>query len=290
MKKKNFKKIGALLAAMVMAAAVTVTMAGCGGGGEPAPEQGSTDTQITENLGTSASVQVVQVDTKGVVPKEHLVVETEYGEVNLTGIDLEKPMIALTFDDGPGKGTEKILRVLQEHGAKATFFELGSNVENYPEMTKKLADAGMQVASHTYSHPDLAELSAEDIKDQHSKTESAVKAAAGTNITAMRVPYGSVDDTVKSNTQYPIILWSIDTLDWSSRDAAAICNSVYNVTVEDGDILLFHDIYDSTADAIEILVPYLKNQGFQLVTVDQMFAAKEVKLAKGGVYSDACGY
>ncbi len=285
MKKKNFKKIGALLAAMVMAAAVTVTMAGCGGGSEPAPEQGD-----SENQGTAASVQVVQVDTKGVVPKEHLVVETEYGEVNLTGIDLEKPMIALTFDDGPGSGTEKILRVLQENNAKATFFELGSNVENYPEMTKKLADAGMQVASHTYSHMDLSELSAEDIKDQHSKTENAVKAAAGVDITAMRVPYGSVDDTVKSNTQYPIILWSIDTLDWSSRDATAICNSVYNVTVEDGDILLFHDIYDSTADAIEILVPYLKNQGFQLVTVDQMFAAKEVKLAKGGVYSDACAY
>lgn len=287
MKKQRWKKIGALLAAMVMAAAVTVTMAGCGGGEAPAPEQTDSETQAVENNGTAPSVAVINVDTKGVVPKEHLVVETEYGEVNLTGIDLEKPMIALTFDDGPGAGTGKILRVLQENNAKATFFELGSNVENNPEMTKQLADAGMQVASHTYSHPDLAELSVEDMKEQYSKTENAVKAAAGTTITAVRAPYGSYDDEVKANTQYPIILWSVDTLDWSSRDTNAICDSVYSAGVGDGDILLFHDIYETTADAIEILVPYLQDQGFQLVTVDQLFAAKEIKLEKGGVYSQA---
>lgn len=286
MKKQKFRKIGALLAAMVIAAAVTVTMAGCGGEAS-APEQANSETQAVENTGTAPSVKVINVDTKGVVPKEHLVVETEYGEVNLTGIDLEKPMVALTFDDGPGAGTEKILHVLQENDAKATFFELGTNVKNNPEMAKKLADAGMQVASHTYSHPDLAELSAEDINEQYNKTDSVVKEATGAKVTAVRAPYGSVDDTVKSSTPYPIILWSIDTLDWSSRDVTAICNSVYNVTVSDGDILLFHDIYDTTADAVEILVPYLQGQGFQLVTVDQMFAAKEIKLEKGGVYSQA---
>lgn len=278
MKKQNLKKIGAFATALFTTATMTLGMVGCGSGEDIVP---------VESAVISPAVEVIKVDTKGIIPKELSIAETEYGKVDLSGIDPKKPMIALTFDDGPGEGTEKILSVLKKHKSKATFFELGSNVKKYPQMTKKLADARMQVASHTYDHLDLGTLSGEKIQEQYSKTDKAIKEAAGTTVTAVRAPYGSVSDTVKSNTPYPIILWDIDTLDWYSRNTEEICNSVYNETLEDGDILLFHDIYGTTADAIEILVPYLKEKGFQLVTIDQMFAAKKIPLEKGGVYTNA---
>ena len=152
----------------------------------------------------------------------------------------------------------------------------------------KLADAGMQMASHTWDHPDMTSLSDSEIEKTLSKTAAEMeKATGGTTPSALRPPYGAVDDNVKSQVNLPIILWSIDTLDWSSRDADAICQKVDAADPGDGDIILFHDIYESTADAVARLVPQLKAKGFQLVTVEQMFAAKNKELKNGTVYCDS---
>ncbi len=290
--------------------AVCLTMAGCGGSDTSSAESSeaasSAASQISSVEETSSQAEssevsseksdpgstasVVTVDDKGVEQssgKSGTTSGSGSGDVDLTGVDPDKPMVALTFDDGPGSGTEQILSVLQQYNAKATFFELGECVNNYPELTKKVKEAGMQVGSHSYDHPDLATLSNEAVAEQFSKTESALQNAAGITPTICRVPYGSVSESLQSITPYPIILWDIDTLDWSSRDADTICSLVKSSTVTDGDILLFHDIYTSTADAIETLVPYLQDQGFQLVTIDQMFAAKGTKLVNGTIYYNA---
>lgn len=290
MKKKwNMKKAGVLLLAVLMTLGITLTLAGCGGDNQSVSTAEDTVGEQANAAGNGSTAAVVRVHTKGVKPKKGGTSNNQIGsrEVDISGIDPNKPMIALTFDDGPGRGTEKILQVLQENDAKATFFELGSKIKEHPELSKKLADAGMQMASHTYSHPDLTTLSDAEIAKQYEKTDKAMEQATGLKPAALRPPYGSLDEHVQSKTPYPMILWSIDTLDWSSRDAKAICNEVYNANPEDGDILLFHDIYDSTAEAIETLVPYFKEKGYQMVTVEQMFAVKEKKLKNGNFYYNA---
>lgn len=288
-KKKNQKKAGVFVLSVLLMLGLLLTLAGCGGDGSSAGAEENTIGEQANAAGTGSTASVIQIHTKGVEPKTEGIPDsrTDSGEVDTSGIDKEKPMIALTFDDGPGDGTERILRVLQENGAKATFFELGGRIQARPELSKKLAEAGMQMASHTYDHPDLTKISEEDVSSQYTRAEKAMEKATGGKPTALRPPYGASNERVRSQTPYPLILWNVDSEDWSSRDAEAICNAVYDANPGDGDILLFHDIYDSTADAIETLVPYFKEKGYQMVTVEQMFAAKGIELKNGTLYYNA---
>ncbi|MDD5952625.1 MAG: polysaccharide deacetylase family protein [Oscillospiraceae bacterium] len=301
MKKKcSRKKIGAVLLSVMLSLGLALALAGCGGEETVQTQQGNVATQAN-GVANDPTASVVQIHTKGVKPKkghrgdavpadaEQTAAQTPYdnASVDLTGIDPEKPMIALTFDDGPGEGTERILQVLTDNGAKATFFELGCNVEKYPDLTKKLVDAGMQVASHSYSHPDLTTLSKKEVAKEISKTENAMAQAADHQPTMLRPPYGAINESVSSQLAYPIILWDVDTQDWSSRNADAICAEVEAADPSDGDIILFHDIYTSSAEAIERLVPQFKQQGFQMVTVAQMLAAKGIDVQNGTTYCNA---
>lgn len=296
--RRKIKKVWYFLITAVVALAVALALTGCGNNSQSADTTDGAIGGQANAAGNGSTAAVVQVHTKGVKPKNGgastntggsttVVTGADNSDVDISGIDPNKPMIAFTFDDGPGAGTERILKTFQDNGAKATFFELGSNIEEYPEMTKKLAEAGMQLCSHTYSHEDLTTLSDAQIAKEYAKTEAAMESAAGLKPSALRSPYGSQDEHVQSQTPYPIILWSVDTLDWSSRDATAICSAVYEADPQDGDILLFHDIYDSTAEAIETLVPHFKEKGYQMVTVAQMFAVKQQKLENGSIYCNA---
>lgn len=200
-------------------------------------------------------------------------------------VDPDKPMVAITFDDGPGKRTGEILEVLEKYNAHATFFMLGQKVSSFQKIVKKMKDIGCELGNHSYDHTSLAKLDDKDIKKQMSDTNNNLKKAAGSPASVMRPPYGAINDTVKENVGLPMILWNIDTLDWKTRDAQKTIDTVMD-KVEDGDIILLHDIHTETVDAVIELIPMLEDAGYQLVTVSEMAAAKGVELKDGGKYTD----
>ncbi len=199
-------------------------------------------------------------------------------------VDPDKPMVALTFDDGPGPYTDRLLRCLEENDALATFFLVGSSVSNYRSTVARAADMGCEIGNHTWSHPSLTGLSADGIRSQMSSTNDAIRQATGKNATLMRPPYGAYNSSVLSCVGVPAILWSIDTRDWEHRNADRTVSNVLT-QVKDGDIILMHDIHKATVDAAERLIPELKRRGYQLVTVSELAKYKQKSLSAGNVYT-----
>ena len=188
-------------------------------------------------------------------------------------IDPSKPMVALTFDDGPdGMTSGKILDTLEENHALATFFEVGRNVASYPELVKRMADMGCEVASHSNAHKDLSKLKKKALLRDLDTADQAFLDAGVDAPTLVRPPYGAVNKTVKSATGRAMITWTVDTLDWKSRDAQAIIDCVQGLGDLDGQVVLMHSLYESTAEATAVLVPWLQEQGYQLVTVSELMA------------------
>lgn len=187
-------------------------------------------------------------------------------------IDPNKPMVALTFDDGPTKKyTTAILDALKEHQASATFFVLGSRAKDFPEILQRMVLEGNEVGNHTFSHKQLTTLSKENIEEEITATQESIHDVINRYPAIIRPPYGSKNDHVLSCAQgKKIVTWTIDTEDWRHKDAKKI---VENVTknVKDGDIILMHDLYPSTAEAAIILIPTLQDMGFQLVTISELY-------------------
>ena len=195
----------------------------------------------------------------------------------------QRPMIALTFDDGPGEYTEELINCLVENNAKATFFMLGQNVEAYPEIAKELSDAGMELGNHSYSHPDLVTIGADATAQQVSNTDAALKAATGFEATVMRPPGGSFNDSVKAAIDHPLIIWSIDTRDWATKSE----DQTYQVVMDnaqDGSVVLMHDIHEWSVKAAIRMIPDLIAKGFKLVTVSELAEAKGETLQSGNAY------
>ncbi len=202
-----------------------------------------------------------------------------------SAIDPDKPMVALTFDDGPGKRTKEILTQLEKYHAHATFFMLGQKVSSYEDEVKKMKKIGCELGNHSYDHTSLTKLSADGVKEQMDKTNKRIEKFVGHGATVMRPPYGAINDTVKSNVGLPMILWNIDTLDWKTRNVQKTIDTVMK-NVGDGDIILLHDIHTESVDATLKLIPMLQEEGYQLVTVSELAAAKGKELENGGKYTD----
>ncbi|HCJ07346.1 MAG: polysaccharide deacetylase family protein [Lachnospiraceae bacterium] len=204
-------------------------------------------------------------------------------KVAVDNIDPNKKMVALTFDDGPGKYTKTIVDCLKENDAKATFFVVGRSVNANPGAVRYAYKAGCEIGSHSYNHSNLANLSAKDVKKEMSDTDKLIKKITGSKATLMRPPYGSIGDITKKNVGKPMILWSIDTLDWKTRDTKKTIDAVMK-NVKDGDIVLMHDIHEPTKDAALQIIPKLKKQGYQLVTVSELAKYRGYNLEKGVSY------
>ena len=215
-------------------------------------------------------------------------------KVNVTGYtpppmlaDPDKPMVALTFDDGPEPGvTERIVSLLKNAGGRATFFIMGNRVEIYADILKSSFDAGCEIGNHSFSHPDFLTLTDEQIEYEIEHTSSLVESVTGSSTYLVRLPYASANDNVRSKVRHPIINWNIDTEDWLHRDANYVAQHILE-RIEDGDIVIMHDLYATTAEACEIVVPELIRRGFQLVTVSEMMAAKGIDMKNGQTYTDA---
>ena len=203
------------------------------------------------------------------------------------GIDPSRPMIALTFDDGPKTSvTSRILDSLQANGGRATFFMLGSNVNANAGVIKRMVDQGCEVANHTHDHKYLTKIGAEGIVSQVGSTNQKIQAVCGVSPVLMRPPGGYIDGAslnVLGSMGMPAIMWSIDTRDWQHRNAQRTIDTVLS-QVKDGDIILMHDIYSTTADAAVVLIPELTARGYQLVTVSEL-AAYRGGIAPGHKYS-----
>ena len=193
--------------------------------------------------------------------------------------------IALTFDDGPSSFTDRLLDCLEKNNAKATFFMVGKEVESFPDEVKRMEALGCELGNHTYSHTDLTTLSPEGISSEIAKTDELLLNLAGHGATVVRPPYGSINDSVRSTVGTPMILWSIDTLDWETQDAQQTVDTVLS-QVEDGSIILMHDIFSTSVDAAEILVPELIKQGYNLVTVHELAKINGIDLQPGTEYGD----
>ncbi|MBO4635809.1 MAG: polysaccharide deacetylase family protein [Clostridiales bacterium] len=197
-------------------------------------------------------------------------------------IDPNLPMIALTFDDGPSGETWRILDVLEEYDQAATFFVVGTNAENYQETIARAYSIGCEIGNHTYGHADLTSLDEAGIIDTIRHANRYIVSATGQPATVIRPPYGSYNTFVQDHVTRPLIHWDVDTRDWDTRNAVSTYNAIID-TAQDGDIVLMHDIYSSTADAACKAIARLVHDGYQLVTVSEL-ARYRGGMTDGGIY------
>ena len=202
-------------------------------------------------------------------------------------IDPEKKMVALTFDDGPSnQNTNRILDVLEQNHARATFFVIGKRIADRTEVIARALSLGCEIGSHTWGHSDFTKYPKSALIDSLKKTDEAMVSNFNYHMTLFRPPYASINkdvENVSKDMGYAMILWSGSSHDWSIKDA----NKVYRNTFQcaaDGAIILYHDIYDFTADAIERVVPDLISQGYQLVTISELIAMDEKSVSPGERY------
>ena len=191
----------------------------------------------------------------------------------------KRPLIALTFDDGPGQYTDELLDCLEENNAHATFFMLGQNVENYQDTVKRMLEIGCELGNHSWDHLNMFNLSIDDVVANFGKADQALIDACGQESTVARAPYGNCNDEIISAVGKPFFMWSIDSRDWDLMDADLDYNAVMNDEgLQDGAVILMHDIHEPSVQAALRLIPDLIAQGYKLVTVSEMAAAKNVTL------------
>lgn len=201
-------------------------------------------------------------------------------------VDPSEKMIAFTFDDGPSQYTTRILNAFESVGGLATFCMVGNRIGEYESIAKQVADGGHEIAIHTWDHSSLTKLSNSQIDSNLTKCINKIKDVTGYTPTMLRPPYGNVDSDVKAvagSLGLIVINWSIDTEDWKSRNA----KSVYKEIMENacsGAIVLCHDLYESTATAIEYAIPALEKEGYAFVTVHELLDAKYEGWKPGQLY------
>lgn len=200
-------------------------------------------------------------------------------EAYLKGEDLEKyktyikkrtrKAVALTFDDGPSpKTTPVALDLLKKYNAKGTFFMVGHAVEGNEDIIKRVIAEGHQIGNHSWDHPVLTKISLEKAKSQINDTTAALKKASGLDVHIMRPPYGAINGAIQAEVDQSFILWDVDTLDWKNRNTASIMKEVRKAQA--GSIILMHDIHQTTIDALPLILQYLTEQGFEMVTIEEL--------------------
>lgn len=182
----------------------------------------------------------------------------------------EAPRIAITFDDGPSAHcTGRLLDGLKERKIKGTFFLIGKNAEENPDLVKRLAEEGHLIGNHTYNHVEITRLSDEEAKKEIMETDRAISSITGEHVEYMRPPFGLWQDELEEELDVMPVMWSIDPLDWTTKNVEEIVNKVVTEAGEN-DIILLHDCYDSSVDAALRIVDILKKKGFEFVTVDEL--------------------
>lgn len=208
----------------------------------------------------------------------------EYERENGFTFDPTKKTVALTFDDGPnGSKTLRLVELLHQNKMHATFFMVGNRMATAPNVIKEVLKTGNEVGSHSYNHKNLTRLTKEELLEEEKSTNLIYKSITGQDLKLLRPPYGNVNDTMKQNLNLTFINWNLDTEDWRYRNTNHIYDSVIN-KVKDGDIILMHDLYETTIKAVEKLLPELYVRGFQVVSVSELANIKGQTLEVHKVY------
>lgn len=185
-----------------------------------------------------------------------------------------RKVVALTFDDGPNPATtNQALDTLSKYGIKATFFVLGKNVSGNEEILKRMKSDGHVIGNHSWSHPVLSKLSLDEAKKQITDTEDALTKVLGSSSKLMRPPYGAITDDIRNSLDLSFIMWDVDSLDWKSKNEASILTEIQR-QVKNGSIILMHDIHVETVNALPKVIDYLKEQGYEFVTVPEMLHSR----------------
>lgn len=185
--------------------------------------------------------------------------------------------VALTFDDGPSPFDDRLLQILKDNDAKATFFLIGNKVAANPAGAKRIADAGMEIGNHTWEHPNMATLPMDDIAAQFSKANDAITAATGRAPTLYRPAGGLSTDAVRQTAStfgLAEILWDVIPFDWANDSNTAATRSLLMTQIKPGSVVLFHDTYSSTVDLVYQFIPVLKANGYRMVTVSELLGSR----------------
>jgi peptidoglycan/xylan/chitin deacetylase (PgdA/CDA1 family) len=202
-------------------------------------------------------------------------------KITINSVHVDGPYIAITFDDGPSATlTPKLLDLLAAHRIKATFFVIGENVAEHPDIVARAAREGHEIANHSWSHPNLAKMSDEGVRRQLRQTDEAIKSATGTRPTLLRPPYGSITEREKrwihDEFGYQIVLWDVDPYDWKRPGPAVVRNRILQET-RPGSIVLSHDIHPGTIEAMPSTFDALKAKGFKFATVSELIRAAVIE-------------
>jgi peptidoglycan-N-acetylglucosamine deacetylase len=194
--------------------------------------------------------------------------------ITFNSVHVDGPYIAMTFDDGPSAVlTPKLLDLLAAHHIKATFFVIGENVAEHPEIVARAAREGHEIGNHSWSHPNFGRMSQENVRSQVQRTDDAIKSATGKRPTLLRPPYGSITEREKrwihDEFGYDIILWDVDPLDWKRPGPAVVRSRILKET-RPGSIVLSHDIHPGTIEAMPSTFDQLEAKGFKFVTVSEL--------------------
>lgn len=184
--------------------------------------------------------------------------------------EAEKPKIAITFDDGPHpRFTPRLLDGLKERGVKASFFVIGNLAEKYPELIAREKEEGHLIGNHTYAHIDIGKLPEEKGREEILRTSAVIKEITGNEVEFVRPPFGSWQKKLEQEMEMIPVLWSVDPLDWTTKNPDEIVNKVVT-KVKENDIILLHDCYQSSVDAALRIIDILQKEGYEFVTVDDM--------------------
>ena len=205
-------------------------------------------------------------------------VEPQEPGITFNSVHVDGPYIAMTFDDGPSATlTPKLLDLLAAHHIKATFFVIGENVTEHPEIVARAAREGHEIANHSWSHPNFGKMSDENVRRQLQQTDDAIKNATGRRPTLLRPPYGSITTREKrwihDEFGYDIILWDVDPYDWKRPGPAVVRARILKET-RPGSIVLSHDIHPGTIEAMPSTFDELEAKGFKFVTVSELIRMK----------------
>lgn len=277
--------------------ALTLALTACGQAAEGTESEPSVSTEISqETEGVETTESSESEETIESTEEEIKVVSRDWNnQADISWIDPEKPMVAFSFDDGPvsayaeNSTAGRIQKVLADNGMHATFFYWGNSMNGLTKRELKDAyDRGFELGNHTATHPDLTKLTAEEIEEEVAKIDDVLKEITGQEQFLLRPPYLSINQLVKDTINVPLISCGMDSKDWDGATAQQMIDKFVAAAEDgslDGQIVLMHETYFATAEAMEYLVPYLKEQGWQIVTISELYKVRGQEMKAGRVYT-----
>ncbi len=212
--------------------------------------------------------------------------ESKQVEMEKIEVSEDDKLIALTFDDGPGAHTERLLDILKKYNVRATFFVLGSQIDTNPDLLPRMVADGHEIGGHSWTHRSFNNLSDEELTKEIMQTRAKIASLTGIDPLSVRPPYGAFNDRVKAigkDLGVHFVNWNIDTVDWKTRNAQSTYNEIIN-TAANGNIVLCHDIHSSSVDSMESVIPKLLEEGYTFVTVSDLLLVGQGEIKAGEVY------